>query len=145
MRGISVAADIDLPPLLARELWTDTSRWPTFIDGFARVVQLEPAWPEPGSKIVWESTPAGRGRVTERVVRLADDEFATEVFEERLHGTQTLLFDVGEVVMQLEYELATGGPLRKLTDLFFIRRALTDMLARTLRRFATEAAEQGSL
>ena len=136
---------VELAPHAAFDLWADTSRWPTFVDGFARVVQLEPAWPEPGSKIVWESTPAGRGRVTERVVRLADDEFATEVFEERLHGTQTLLFDVGEVVMQLEYELATGGPLRKLTDLFFIRRALTDMLARTLRRFATEAAEQGSL
>jgi hypothetical protein len=145
MRTVQVAHELPLPPRPARELWTNTDRWATFVDGFARVVELDPAWPEPGSKVVWESIPTGRGRVTERVVELSDEAFVTEVFEDQLAGTQSLFFGVGEVAMRLEYELQSGGPLRGLTDALFIRRALTDMLRRTLRRFSTEAAEEASL
>jgi hypothetical protein len=145
VRTVSVVADVDLPPARALRLWTDTSRWPTFVDGFSRVVQIDASWPEPGSKVVWESGAAGRGRVTERVVELTGTTFETQVFEEQLSGRQMLHFDVGEVVMELEYELQKGGPLRGLTDALFIRRALSDMLARTLRRFSTEAAEEAAL
>ncbi|MEA2425476.1 MAG: hypothetical protein QOH13_1886 [Thermoleophilaceae bacterium] len=145
MRTVSVVADVDLPPQPALRLWTDTSRWPTFVDGFSRVVQIDANWPEPGSKVVWESGAAGRGRVTERVIELTDTTFETQVFEQQLSGRQMLQFDVGEVVMELEYELQKGGPLRGLTDALFIRRALSDMLARTLRRFSTEAAEEAAL
>ena len=49
------------------------------------------------------------------------------------------------MALELEYTLTTGGPLRFLTDLFFIRRAEGDALARTLRRFAIEAAEEAAL
>jgi hypothetical protein len=145
MRTVSAADELALPPRPARQLWTDTARWPTFVDGFARVLELDPGWPEPGSKVVWESIPTGRGRVTERVLECGDDIFVTEVFEDQLTGTQALRFGVGEVAMQLEYELASGGPLRGLTDALFIRRALTDALRRTLRRFSTEAAEEATL
>ena len=48
-------------------------------------------------------------------------------------------------MIELSYRLQKGGPLRALTDVLFIRRALADALARTLRRFATEAAEQATL
>jgi hypothetical protein len=48
-------------------------------------------------------------------------------------------------VMELDYELTGGGPLRALTDLLFIRRALTMALERTLRRFSTEAADEATL
>jgi hypothetical protein len=145
MRAVTASDELALPPLPARELWTDTSRWATFIDGFGRIVEQDPAWPEPGSKLVWESVPAGRGRVTERVVELRDDLFVTEVFEERLAGTQSLSFGVGEVAMQLEYELQQGGFFQGITDALFIRRALTDALKRTVRRFSTEAAEEATL
>jgi hypothetical protein len=47
--------------------------------------------------------------------------------------------------MQLDYELQQGGPLRAITDALFIRRALSDALVRTLRRFSTEAAEEATL
>jgi hypothetical protein len=71
------------------------------------------------------------------------------VFEDQLTGIQTVNFDPeGEgtyVTIELVYELQTGGPLRWLTDILFIRRALTDALRRTLRRFSTEAAEEASL
>ena len=51
----------------AEALWYDTSRWPTFVDGFAHVVNKEGDWPAAPSTLVWQSTPAGRGRVLERV------------------------------------------------------------------------------
>ncbi len=150
MRVVRESVLAELPPLVAQRLWTDTARWPTFVDGFARVVEIDPAWPEPGSRVVWESGPAGRGRVTERIRELAPGErIVSQVFEGQLTGIQRVTFepdsDGSLVVVELEYELQKGGPLRKLTDVLFIRRALSDMLARTLRRFSTEAAEQASL
>jgi hypothetical protein len=149
---MKVAREADIVPLpaaSAQRLWTDTSRWPTFVDGFARVIEIDPEWPEPGSKVVWESGPAGRGRVTERIREVTPDTFVTAVFEDQLTGIQTVNFDPeGEgtyVTIELVYELQRGGPLRWLTDILFIRRALTDALRRTLRRFSTEAADEASL
>jgi hypothetical protein len=147
---------VDLPPTRAAELWTDVRRWPTFVEGFARVLQLDGRWPERGAKLVWESTPGGRGRVTERVREWqppgADGggRLVTELFEQALTGTQTVTFDVDEdsrsvVGLELDYRLAKQGPLSKLTDLLFIRRALAASLGRTLRRFEVEAAEEGGL
>jgi hypothetical protein len=138
---------VDLPAAqgLGLRLWTDLGRWPTFVDGFGHVVEVSGNWPEAGSKVIWESTPAGRGRVTERVVEHEVDRFATDVFEKQLTGRQTLWFEPGAVTMELEYELASGGPLRPITDVLFIRRALTMSLERTLRRFSTEAAEEATL
>jgi hypothetical protein len=149
---MKVAREADIVPLpaaSAQRLWTDTSRWPTFVDGFARVIEIDPEWPEPGSKVVWESGPAGRGRVTERIRDVTPETIVTAVFEDQLTGIQTVSFDPeGEgtyVTIELVYELQTGGPLRWLTDILFIRRALTDALRRTLRRFSTEAADEASL
>jgi hypothetical protein len=140
----------------AMRLWTDLSRWASFVEGFAHVRSLEGDWPEEGAKLVWTSIPEGRGQVTERVERWdppADGEarFVTRVFDRDMTGLQTVGFSGGEggteVVMQLDYELQPTGPARtgmlgKLTDVLFIRRALSDALGRTLRRFATEAEEE---
>jgi len=49
------------------------------------------------------------------------------------------------IEIEYDYELAKGGPLRGVTDVLFIRRAQSDALVRTLRRFATEAAEEAAL
>jgi hypothetical protein len=149
MRTVRESVIAELTPLVAQRLWTDTSRWPTFVDGFARIVQLDPSWPEPGSKVVWESGPAGRGRVTERIKKRTDESILSEVFEAQLTGTQHVTFEPDPegalVTVELAYELQKGGPLRVVTDALFIRRALSDMLARTLRRYSTEAAEQANL
>jgi hypothetical protein len=149
MRTVRESVIAELTPLVAKRLWTDTSRWPTFVDGFARIVQIDPTWPEPGSKVVWESGPAGRGRVTERIKEHTDAAILSEVFESQLTGTQRVTFEPDAegslVTVELSYELQKGGPLRGLTDALFIRRALSDMLARTLRRFSTEAAEEANL
>ena len=140
---------VPLPPDRARALWTNLQRWPTFIEGFARVLEADPEWPAPGSKIVWESIPEGRGRVTERVLESSDGRLVTEVFEDALTGRQTVRFDAdqGETLVELEldYKLTQAGLLRAIADVIFIRRALSAALARTLRRFAAEAAEEASL
>jgi polyketide cyclase/dehydrase/lipid transport protein len=150
MRTVRESVIAELTPLVAQRLWTDVSRWPTFVDGFSRVVEADPEWPQTGSKLVWQSTPAGRGRVTERVRELTPGEvIVTQIFEDQLSATQRVHFDPDSdgslVTVEFEYELQKGGPLRGLTDVLFIRRALSDMLARTLRRFSTEAAEEANL
>jgi hypothetical protein len=138
---VTAAQEVPGPLDVVERLWYDTSRWPAFIDGFARVVDEDGAWPGPGSRLVWESTPAGRGRVVERVVdQRPGVGQEVRVEDPRLSGTQRLAFaaleDDVEVELELEYELSEGGPFRGIVDLLFVRRALRDSLRRTLSRFA---------
>src|SRR3954452_2172839 len=136
-------------PLVAQRLWLDTNRWPTFVDGFGHVVELDERWPEPGSEVVWQSGPAGRGRVTERIRELGDNTVLREVFDSQMVATEAIRFEAAEdgcdVFLSLDYELQSGGPLRRLIDVLFIRRALAMALERTLRRFSTEAQDEATL
>jgi hypothetical protein len=120
------------------------------VEGFERAHEIAPEWPEPGAKVVWQSGAGGRGRVTERVVARSDERFATQVFEQALHGTQTLTVSPAPeggtlCELRLDYELQRYGPLRAIADVLFIRRALRDSLRRTLRRLAVEAEEDAGL
>ena len=136
----------ELPPDEAWALWTDLSRWPTFIDGFGHVERVDDTWPRAGSKLVWQSVPTGRGTVTEKVTASEPGrKFATRVLDERTIGIQTVQFTDATTAVELDYELQDKGPLSRLVDFLFIRRAQRDALARTLRRFAIEAAEQAAL
>jgi hypothetical protein len=150
VRVAAARATVVLEPGAALELWTNTGRWASFVEGFARVLDSSGDWPAQGAKLVWESIPAGRGRVTERVVESGERVFATEVFDDSLHGTQRARFEpAGEegtrVEVELEYELTRYGPLRAVADSLFIRRALRDSLRRTLARFAVEAEDEAGL
>jgi uncharacterized membrane protein len=150
MRSAQAQAAIALDPPSTLRLWTDLRRWPSFVEGFGHSLEVAPEWPSKGSRLVWESRPGGRGRVTERVVENGEARFTTQVFEKALAGTQTLtaLADPeggSQVELRLDYELARPGPLRAVADVLFIRRALRDALRRTLRRFAVEAEEEAGL
>jgi hypothetical protein len=155
MPSVRASRTVPVPPERAAELWTNVSRWPTFVEGYAHALQKDGSWPAEGAKLVWESTPGGRGRVTERVLSLGPGHIATQLLEESLSGTQTVSFRSAEegatlLEMTLEYELNPTtiwrrGPVGKLADALFIRRALADSLERTLRRFATEAVEEAAL
>jgi hypothetical protein len=150
VRTARAQADLVLTPEAALRLWTDSDRWATFVEGFARVVERDADWPRGGARLVWESTPAGRGRVTEKVLEgEGPDRFATRVFEDRLHGTQTLRVVESEggsrAELALEYRLTKYGPLSVVADAIFIRRAIRDSLRRTLTRFAVEAEEEAGL
>ena len=149
MRRASARAPLPLPPAEVLRLWSDVDRWPSFVEGFARRLEVSEAWPEPGGRVVWESTPDGRGRVTEAVKESEPDRFSTQVYEKALTGVQTLRVlpadDGSEVELSLDYELTRYGPLRGIADAIFIRRALRDSLRRTLYRFSVEAEEEARL
>jgi hypothetical protein len=148
-RVARAATVVPLAPEGALALWTDVNRWPTFVEGFARTLELSGDWPAEGARVVWESGPGGRGRVTERVLEHGTGRFATRVNEDALHGRQSLSVtedaEGARVELTLEYELTRYGPLRAVADVIFIRRALRDALRRTLRRFAVEAEEESGL
>ena len=149
MRFAHAEIEVPLAPAEALALWTDVDRWPSFVEGFARVLERSDGWPEVGERVVWESTPGGRGRVTEKVIERAGDRFATLVFEDALAGRQALVVVPdgagSRVRLELEYTLTKYGPFQAAADLLFIRRAQRDALARTLRRFRVEAEEDAGL
>jgi hypothetical protein len=149
VRTARARAAVPLGPAEALALWSDVERWPSFVEGFARRLQLAPDWPAKGARVVWESSPDGRGRVTETVLEHEASRFSTQVFEEALMGTQTLRVapapDGAEVELTLDYELAKYGPLAGIADAIFIRRALRDALRRTLYRFTVEAEDEAGL
>jgi hypothetical protein len=149
VRTARAVGKLPLPPQEVLGLWTDTDRWPSFVEGFARQLERSPEWPAKGARVIWESNPDGRGRVTEKVTENAADRFATQVFEEALVGIQTLRVlpgsDGSQVELSLEYKLAKYGPLAGVADAIFIRRALRDALRRTLFRLGIEAEEEAGL
>jgi Polyketide cyclase / dehydrase and lipid transport len=146
-------AVVVLEPREALDLWLDTSRWPTFVDGYGAIDRLHERWPEPGAQAVWHSKPGGRGIVTEKVAELEPpSRVAVDVFDDQLTGRQTVTFEPDEeagsgsrVLVELDYKLNEGGPLRAIANFIFIRRALRDSIRRTLERFAVEAAEEAAL
>jgi hypothetical protein len=87
--------------------------------------------------------------VTERIRERGDDAVVSEVFDSQMSARQTIRFEPTEdgcdVFLSLDYQLQKGGPLRGLTDVLFIRRALAMALERTIRRFSTEAGDEATL
>ena len=127
----------------AEALWYDPKRWASWVDGFGHVVTLEGDWPERDARLVWESPPGGRGRVHEHVVAYQSRTGQTvEVEDATVSGRQRVAFKPGpeevEVTLSLEYEIKDRTALTPLVDLLFVRRAMTESLRRTLRRFVTE-------
>jgi hypothetical protein len=134
MAATSAARRVELDPPQAGGRGRAIRRWPTFVEGFGHVVERSEEWPAEGSKVVWTSTPGGRGRVTEKVVESEPGAaLATRVFEDALAGTQRASFETAEdgrtrVELRLDYELSAGGPLKAVADVLFIRRALNQAL-----------------
>jgi uncharacterized membrane protein len=151
MATTNAVRHVELDPGRAWALWTDVRRWPTFVEGFSAVEERSPDWPAKDARIIWNSVPGGRGRVTEKVTESEPaSRFATRVFEDSLSGVQTTTFGRAEdgrtrVAVSLDYTLTQAGWLRAITDVLFIRRALNQALGRTLARFAAEAAEEAAL
>ena len=130
----------------AETCWYDTAGWPRWVDGLRRVVLIDPGWPQAGAEVVWESGPAGRGRVRERVVEhvpLAGQTVAVE--DDSLKGRQVVSFDPAdggvEVTLAVEYAIKRRSPLTPVVDLLFVRRAMATSLTKTLARFGAELAE----
>jgi Polyketide cyclase / dehydrase and lipid transport len=125
----------------AEELWYDTARWPTFVDGLAHVSKVEGDWPRAG-RVLWDAKVDGRGRVDERVVEHEARVGQTlRVEDEKITGTQRIAFkpdgDGCTLVLTLDYQLKMDPPRRQVID-FFTRRPMRDSLKRTLQRFQRE-------
>lgn len=127
----------------AEGCWYDTARWDRWIDGLERVESVRGQWPEVGAVVTWVSGPAGRGRVTERVVAFEPLRGQTvEVQDATIRGRQTVAFtpadDRIEVAFSLRYEITRRNPFTPVVDLLFIRRAFTTSLQATVSRFGAE-------
>ena len=125
----------------AEELWYDTARWPTFVDGLAHVAKVEGDWPRAG-RVLWDAKIDGRGRVDERVtVHEARVGQTVAVEDEKVTGTQRIEFhptdDGCRLVLALDYRLKMDGPAAFVIDRF-ARRPMRDSLKRTLARFKRE-------
>jgi hypothetical protein len=130
----------------AEACWYDTARWPEWVDGLERVVDVVGPWPETGSSITWESKPAGRGRVREQVLDhqpLAG--MTTAVEDDSIVGHQQVGFlpVVGgvQVELTLEYSIKRRRAFTPLVDRLFIRGPMRSSLARTLERFGAVLAD----
>jgi Polyketide cyclase / dehydrase and lipid transport len=138
----TVSATIELPGRVfdAETSWYDLEGWPRWVDGLARIVEVRGDWPKPGSEVIWESHPAGRGIVREHVTDYEPRAGQTStVDDESISGRQTVTFqprDEGvKLELALEYTLKRRSPFSWLVDLVFIRRLMGASLGRTLERF----------
>jgi Polyketide cyclase / dehydrase and lipid transport len=144
-----VSAAVTLPASVheAETCWYDTARWPAWVDGLDRVLDVSADWPAAGASVIWQSGPAGRGRVTERA--LTHEPLAGQtvvVRDDSITGQQSVSFmpvdDRVTVTLTLEYEITKRSILTPAVDRLFIRRAMTASLNATLSRFAAELSER---
>jgi hypothetical protein len=130
--------------------WYDTSRWTAWVEGLRRVVEVAGEWPAVGASVTWDSGPAGRGHVVERVIAhepLAGQTVAVD--DSSITGRQSVAFvpidDGVEVELTLSYELKKRSLFTPLVDSLFIKRAMATSLATTLSRFGAEVGSHRSL
>jgi hypothetical protein len=140
MRTVRAAQTFEAAPADAARRWYDTSRWPSWVEGLDRVVSVGGNWPEIGASVTWDSGPAGRGRVTERVVAREGPHGQTVAVEDdSIRGRQTVTFTASPpgvvVALSLEYELKRRSIVTPVIDALFIRRAMTASLQLTVSRF----------
>jgi hypothetical protein len=129
----------------AEQLWYDRTRWPSWIDGFGKLVRLDDEWPLTGAKLVWDGPAGGsRGRVVERVTRYEARVGQTLTYEDAVFtGVRRVTFEPGleETRITLEVE-----PMPKLrippARMWWFRRKLGESLQRTLMRFSYELAAE---
>lgn len=127
----------------AESLWYDTGRWVAWVDGLDAIVSVDGDWPRAGATVVWQSGPAGRGRVTERVVEYEPlDGQTVEVQDDALTGRQSIRFTPDEhaveITLRLEYRVTKRSIVTPIVDLLFIRNAVRASLRATLARFGLE-------
>jgi uncharacterized membrane protein len=127
----------------AETLWYDTTRWVAWVDGLDSIVAVDGDWPRVGGRVVWESGPAGRGRVTEQVVGYEQLSGQTlEIEDDSIRGRQSVTFtpagDGVEMDLRLEYKIKKRSIVMPIVDLLFIRNAVRASLRATLTRFGLE-------
>lgn len=148
MAEVSAEVEIAAPLADVWALYFDPDRWPAWVDGFARVTAAD-GYPESGGTLRWDSTAAGRGPVSERVLAheprsLHRISYADPGSEGELE-TRFEMVPAGDqqrrtlVTQVLRYGLTGGGPLRAITDRLFIRAQMRRSIERSLVHLRSEA------
>jgi Polyketide cyclase / dehydrase and lipid transport len=130
----------------AETRWCDVSTWPRWVDELDHVVSVRGEWPQPGATVVWQSGPAGRGRVTEQVIEYEPlGGYTVEVEDDSITGEQSVSFEAAadgvEVRLALRYRIKRRSPLTGLIDVLFVRRLMVTSLEKTLGAFGAALAE----
>ncbi len=123
----------------------DSTGWPRWVEGFARVERAE-GYPEAEGTLVWQSNPAGRGTVTERVLiheprTLHRIEFSDPQSSGELTTRFAIEGEATRVTLELVYTVGRGGPLAWVTDVLFVRGQVTGSLRRSLADFRLAVEE----
>jgi hypothetical protein len=129
----------------AEQLWYDRHRWPSWIDGFGKVVSLDDEWPQAGARRMWDGPAAGsRGRVVERVTRYEPRLGQTLDWEDAVFmGVRRVTFEPGLEETRITLEVEPTPKLRvPPARLWWFRRKLRESLQRTLQRFSYELAAE---
>jgi uncharacterized protein YndB with AHSA1/START domain len=151
MAKVEASVEIDATLAEVWDLYFDPARWASWVDGFGSVVSSD-GYPDRGGALVWRSTSAGRGQVTERVVEHQPRSLHRIEFEDpdsagELETTFEMLPSESgrriKVSQGLTYRLTTGGPLRPVTDVLFIRPQMRRSLERSLIELRLEAERTG--
>ncbi len=142
-----VRRSIEVPVAVseAEGLWYDVGTWPAWVDGFGAVSEVRDPWPMTGGRLMWNSSPYGRGHVSEQVTYWQPGVGQTsDVEDERMTAVQSVAFDEvpggARVTLELDYAIKQSRPWTALVDVLFIRRAMGDSLRRTLEAFERELA-----
>lgn len=155
MGRVEASVEIAAPLADVWDLYFDPARWASWVDGFASVVASSDAYPQVGATLTWRSTPAGRGRVEEHVasheprtrhlIGFVDPstEGELEVTFEQLPAADAESGRRTKVTQRMTYAVTSGGPLRAITDLLFIRSQQRRSLERSLIDLRLEAERVG--
>lgn len=154
MGEVEASVEIAAPLADVWDLYFDSARWPSWVDGFSAVTSSSEGYPETGGELRWTSTPVGRGAVTERVLeheprRLHRVGFTDPGAEGELEVVFEMVPGGGDdrrtkVTQRLTYGLRSGGPLRGITDRLFIRPQMRGSLERSLSELRAEAQDPGA-
>jgi hypothetical protein len=126
------------------QLWYDATRWPSWIDGFGKIVSLDDGWPQTGARLLWDAPPGTRGRVVERVTRYEPRLGHALTFEdEAWTGVRRVTFEPGLEQTRITLEVEPQPKQRTPpAQVWLFRRRLRDSLQRTLTRFSYELAAE---
>jgi uncharacterized membrane protein len=141
----TVTEEITVEASLAEvwDLYFEQRWWPSWVEGFGAVESTE-GYPDAGGTLVWRSTPAGRGTVSERVEdheprRLHKVSYRDDTSDGELETTFAIEGEGTRVSQRLSYRLREHGAFGPLTDRLFVRRPVRGSMARSLARFKREA------
>jgi uncharacterized membrane protein len=145
-----VAASILVDASLA-ETWDhyfDPRGWSVWVDGLQAAESAE-GYPEEGGTLTWRSVPAGRGRVSERVLeheprRRHKIAFSDPQSEGELLTVMAIEGDATRATQTMDYRLG-GGPFAWISDRLFVRAQMRSSLERSLLRFKHEVEEIAKL